>query len=606
MNIPAILDAIKKTGAQAVHPGYGFLSEKAHFAEELEKRGIAFIGPTSSAIHAMGDKIESKKLATKAKVHVIPGKLTDVERVEDAIAMAREITYPVMIKASAGGGGKGMRIAWNDQEFVENFKMAKDEAAAVFGDDRVLIEKYIDNPRHIEIQVLSDGKGNTIYVNERECSIQRRNQKVLEEAPSSFIDPETRKAMGQQACQLADAVGYRSAGTCEFLVDSNKYFYFLEMNTRLQVEHPISEYISGIDLVEWMIRIAAGEKLTVKQSDIGINGWAMEARVYAEDPLRNFLPSIGYLDKYQEPDTKDGSVRVDAGVEEGGEISIHYDPLISKLITHGKTREESIEKLKKALDTYVIRGVNHNVPFLRSVLENNRYVSGNISTKFIPEEYPNGFKGHILNEQHTDELVSSSAVMNYLRKQRDFSISGKITDNVEYPQQQEYVIVADEKEYNIVISKLDNDNEFTVTINGKEHNVTVDWPVDTTLFHAVVDGKSVTLQVMINTTLGFKLQHYGSQYDVLVQTPLQHKLAKFMPVKEKVDTSKFISSPMPGRIISVGKVAGDKVVLGEGLVVMEAMKMRNILRAERDGIIKKVNVKEGDNVPVDTVLIEFE
>jgi len=601
--IDRVIKAAQLTGAQAIHPGYGFLSENNVFAEEVAKAGIAFVGPDHVAISALGDKIQSKILAKKAGVHIIPGELVEVTDIEVVLQMANQIGYPIMIKAAGGGGGKGMRIAWNDQEARDSFRITKQEAASAFGDDRILIEKFIDNPRHIEIQVLSDGKGNTLYLNERECSIQRRNQKVLEEAPSSFLDPQTRKAMGEQACALANTVGYRSAGTCEFLVDPKKNFYFLEMNTRLQVEHPVTEYTTGLDLVELMIRIAAGEKLSMQQKDVPLKGWAMEARVYAEDPVRNFLPSIGTIYKYVEPKSSDGTVRVDSGIREGDEISIHWDPLISKLVTYGKDRKEAIDKLAKALDSYIIRGVNHNVPFLRAVLEHPRYIKGDISTKFIPQEYPEGFKGIQLNPTQTEELVSSAAVLHFVRGSRDATVSGKLA-SFERPENRELTITVNDKEHNVVVEGAEG--YYKVKLDGKVQDVQTRWHPESTIFTAIINSKERTLQLVDTMSMGYQLQHYGTVFNVLVRGRKQAELAKFMPVKQAIDTSKMLQSPMPGKVISVAVQVGDKVNLGQEVLVLEAMKMQNILRASRDCTVKSIKVKKGDNVNVDQILVEFD
>eukprot|EP01027_Heterolobosea_sp_BB2_P013534 GEZU01019518.1.p1 GENE.GEZU01019518.1~~GEZU01019518.1.p1 ORF type:complete len:692 (-),score=254.09 GEZU01019518.1:116-2191(-) len=595
LNVDAIMKAIKQTGAQAVHPGYGFLSENANFADMLEKNNITFIGPSSYSIRAMGDKIESKKLAKAAGVNTIPGFLGEVNTEDDVVRIANEIGYPVMIKASAGGGGKGMRIAWNDQEAKEGFRLSKKEAAASFGDDRMLIEKFIDNPRHIEIQIIADTHGNTVYLPERECSIQRRNQKVIEEAPSTALDPETRKAMGEQAAALARAVQYKSAGTVEMLVDSKKNFYFLEMNTRLQVEHPITEYITKLDLVEEMLRAASGRPLSVKQSDVKIHGWATEARVYAEDPYRNFLPSIGTLKTYIEPSTESGEVRVDSGITEGSEISIYYDPMICKLITHGNTRDESIERMKAALDTYVIRGVNHNIPFLRSVLENKRYLSGNISTKFIPEEYPEGFSGFQLNAEQNKQLVASAAVIELMRAQRAYTITGRLPSSI-VPQHKDLVITVNEKDHQVHVSSDPATGKYTVKVDGEDVTMSPNWPVGNHIFTASAgQDKNVIVQVVKTKSNGYTLQFYGTQVQY-IQTP----------VPAVFDASKFVLSPMPGSIVSVNVKPGDKVIIGQEVAVVEAMKMQNVLRATRDGVVKAVFAKQGDTVAVEDKLVEFE
>lgn len=610
--IDKVLEAVKTSGAQAVHPGYGFLSENNHFVSALEAAGVTFIGPGSDAMTKMGDKIESKKIAKAAGVNVIPGFLGEVHNDEEVLKIAHEIGYPVMVKAAAGGGGKGMRIAWNDEELKMGFRLSKQEALSSFGDDRMLIEKFIDNPRHIEIQILSDGQGTTLYFNERECSIQRRNQKVLEEAPSPFLDEATRKAMGEQAVRLAEAVGYKSAGTVEMLVDSKRNFYFLEMNTRLQVEHPITEYITGHDLVEHMIRIAAGEKLKLKQSDIGINGWATEARVYAEDPTRNFLPSIGRLERYIEPDLEGGQVRIDGGVEEGSEISVYYDPLICKLVTHGKDRMESIQRMRRALDSYVIRGVTNNSAFLRAVMEHPRYVAGNLSTKFIAEEYPKGFSGHSFTEKQEKDLAASVVALHLARTIRNHSITGTIPSFKPQEEAELVVVVpphagsANSKDFRVTVKKTSSGAEVKFA-DGSVLNVAHQWAVDTPVFKSSINGDEVVIQLYAKpVALKYKILYFGSVYDVGVYTPLEHSLAPLMPIPQKLDTVNFLRSPMPGSIVSVAVKPGDKVVIGQELVVVEAMKMQNVLRSERDSIVKEVKVAKGKQVAVDEVLIEFE
>lgn len=622
LRMERVLKAAKDSGAQAVHPGFGFLSENATFAELLEKEGITFVGPSSFSIRAMGDKIESKKLAKNAGVNTIPGFLGEIQDEQEAVKIANEIGYPVMVKASAGGGGKGMRISWNDAETRENFRLCKREAKNSFGDDRMLIEKFIDNPRHVEIQVLGDSFGSVLYLPERECSIQRRNQKVIEEAPSMALDEVTRRAMGQQAARLAQAVKYKTAGTVEMLVDSNRNFYFLEMNTRLQVEHPITEYITGIDLVEQMFRVAAGKSLSFTQDQIKINGWATECRIYAEDPYRNFLPSIGQLTTYIEPDTTEGDVRVDSGIQEGSEISIYYDPMICKLVTHGPTRAESIKVMKYALDTYLIRGVNHNVPFLRSVLENKRYLEGKISTKFIPEEFPKGFDGFKLSQEQCTRLISASAVIEALCRMRDCTTSEAV-ENMEVRVNDDYVIgvsksaisnatdTVGEQEFHVEVAFLGNteedERELSVIIDGADPiRVRTDWNTTDPIFFGSIGGKRVIMQINKYKPLGYTLQYFGTLYDVSVKTVAEHHFSKFMPKPKVIDSSKLLVTPMPGSVVSVNVKPGDKVIIGQELCVVEAMKMQNVLRSERDGIVKEVVVKAGQNVAVEDVLIRFE
>uniref|UniRef100_A0A674E3F4 Propionyl-CoA carboxylase alpha chain, mitochondrial n=1 Tax=Salmo trutta TaxID=8032 RepID=A0A674E3F4_SALTR len=561
LNMDAIMDAIRKTGSQAVHPGYGFLSENKEFAKRLAAEDVVFIGPDTHAIHAMGDKIESKLLAKAANVNVIPG-FDGV--VEDAVKIAGEIGYPVMIKASAGGGGKGMRIAWNDDETREGFRLSSQEAASSFGDDRLLIEKFVDNPRHIEIQVLADKHGNALWLNERECSIQRRNQKVVEEAPSTFLDPETRRAMGEQAVQLAKAVQYSSAGTVEFLVDSNKNFYFLEMNTRLQVEHPITECITGLDLVQQMIRVAKGFPLLHKQEDIPINGWAIESRVYAEDPYKSFgLPSIGRLSQYQEPINLP-KVRVDSGIQEGSDISIYYDPMISKLVTYGATRAEALQRMEDALDNYVIRGVTHNIPLLREIITHPRFISGDITTNFLPEEYPEGFKGHQLTSEGRRELVATAAalyVSAQLRSQR-----------------------------------------FLVKVE-----VSGEWNLASALLPVTINRTPRVLQCLSRDAGGdITLQYLGTQFKVRVLSQLVSTLSAHMPEKVPEDTSSILRSPMPGSVVAVSVKPGDVVAEGQEICVIEAMKMQNSLIAAKAAKVKSVHCKAGETVGEGDLLVQLE
>eukprot|EP01133_Synstelium_polycarpum_P012823 gene12823-15051_t len=606
LNIDNIIEAIKKTGAQAVHPGYGFLSENSKFVAELEKIGVSFIGPGSYAMHALGDKIESKKIAKKAGVSVIPGFIGEVNGIEEVIKIANEIGYPVMVKASAGGGGKGMRIAWNDEDVKIGYRLSKQEAKSSFGDDRMLIEKYIDRGRHIEIQVLSDGE-TALYFPERECSIQRRNQKVIEEAPSPFLDDPTRRAMGEQAAALAHAVGYRSAGTVEFLVDSKKNFYFLEMNTRLQVEHPITEEITGQDLVEHMIRIAYGEKLRIAQEDLKIKGWAMESRVYAEDPYRNFLPSIGRIKKYIRPEGT--GVRIDGGIQEGGEISTYYDPLISKLITYGETRKSAITRMKKALDEYYIKGVNHNVPFLRDVMENETFLSGDFSTNFIPEEYPDGFQGYNFNPKQIEQLAVCATLLRYMDQYK--SLSNNTNAARAHP--------VEPDEYHVV--RIGNVRHFVgIEVNKEKHTIQfIDENNETVLKEVEMsvmeeDDEFIKLNIAGNihrfqihnrTAHSYTLQFHGSKVEIIVRTPEEDELFKYMPEKVSIDTSNSLLSPMPGAILTVAVKEGDKVIVGQELCVIEAMKMQNVLRAPRDCVIKSIKCKAGTNVAVDEVLIEF-
>lgn len=605
LNMDAIVAACEQTGAQAVHPGYGFLSENNQFAALLDKKGIRFIGPPASAINAMGDKIQSKKLAQAAKVNTIPGFLGEVSTEEDVLRISNEIGYPVMIKASAGGGGKGMRIARNDKEALEGFAISRAEAAASFGDDRMLIEKFVEEPRHIEIQVIGDKHGHTLYLPERECSIQRRNQKVLEEAPSTFITPEIRRAMGEQAVMLAKAVGYYSAGTVEMLVDKHRNFYFLEMNTRLQVEHPVTEMITGMDLVEQMIRVAADLPLSVTdQKAVKINGWAMEARVYAEDPARNFLPSIGTLKQYDEPVGE--GVRCDSGVSEGAEISVHYDPMICKLITHGKDRPQCVERLREALDGYVIGGVTHNIPFLREVLDHPRYVSGSFDTKFIEAEYPKGFHGHALTAPERQQLCRAAAVCEFLREESMYQLSKNMGGT---PMSKDTFVVS----IPTADASMGADRAtFTVSrdqkscgllVNGQP--LDVNWVPGTTMYRDSMDSNAVQI-LERHAGGGMKLRLKGSVYEVDVRRVDAAAFEKYMPVLEKPDMSKMLVSPMPGTVVSVLVHPGQSVVVGQEIVVVEAMKMRNVLRSAVDAKVKEVKVKGGQAVKVEQVLVEFE
>jgi len=602
--IDKIVEACKKTGADAVHPGYGFLSEKREFQEALAKAGIIFIGPDAEAIFAMGDKIESKKLAKQAGVSSVPGYLGVIKDAEEAVKIANDIGYPVMIKASAGGGGKGMRLSWNDQETREGFVSATNEAKSSFADDRVFIEKFIEHPRHIEIQVLGDAHGNVVYLGERECSIQRRHQKVIEEAPSPFLTPDVRKAMGEQAVALAKAVNYKSAGTVEFIVDVNRNFYFLEMNTRLQVEHPVTELVTGLDLVEWMIRVAAGEKLPFKQKDIKLEGWAMEARVYAEDPYRNFLPSIGRLTRYQEPQASE-HVRVDSGVGEGGEISIHYDPMIAKLCSYGADRKEAIAHMRRALDEYYIRGLNHNIPFLAALMGHPRFIKGNLSTGFIAEEYGAGFSAADLPPAEPALLAAVAAFVHRRYLEREATISGQLQGRG-VSLGDEFVVRFGDATHPLRLAP--DEGGFVATVGQKKFTLHSDWKIGQPLFRAEVKGakdmKSLVVQID-RTGIGYRLFHAGGQIDARVMSPRAAELAQLMPKKAPPDLSKFLLSPMPGLLVSVAVSEGQEVKAGEVLAVVEAMKMENSLRAERDGKVAKVHAAAGESLAVDQKILEF-
>ena len=598
----AILQVIKDTGADAVHPGYGFLSENAGFAQALDDAGVAFIGPGIRAIEAMGDKIESKKLAMAANVSTVPGHAEAMADGKAALEIARKIGFPVMLKASAGGGGKGMRIARSEEEVVEGFDAAVREAKSSFGDDRVFVEKFIEDPRHIEIQIIADKHGNTVYLGERECSIQRRHQKVIEEAPSPFLDEATRKAMGEQAVMLSKAVDYESAGTVEFIVDKDKNFYFLEMNTRLQVEHPVTEYITGMDLVEQMIRVAAGEKLAFVQGDIKLNGWAMESRVYAEDPLRGFLPSIGRLTRYQAPEESD-TVRVDTGVYEGGEISIHYDPMIAKLVTYGPDRDSAITAMQSALDAYYIRGVAHNIPFLSALMAHPRFIEGNLTTNFIAEEYPDGFS---LSDVSTNDLhmqASVAACMHRTHQERAAATSGRMPGH-ERTIPDEWVAVLNDRHMPLNITRAVGgfDVEFT---DGERREVRTAWRMGEAMFDASIDGDVTTVQVE-RLNVGYRVSHGGTQADVLMLSPRVSDLYTLMPEKVAADTSKQLLSPMPGLLLKVSVEAGQDVRAGDELAIIEAMKMENVMRAERDGTIKAVYNDVGDTLVVDQMILEFD
>ncbi len=612
--IDRIVKACKDTGAEAVHPGYGFLSENRAFQEALAKAKIIFIGPDAHAIQAMGDKIESKKLASKAKVSTVPGFMGVIKDVAHAKKIAKEVGYPVMMKASAGGGGKGMRIARNESEVQEGFERSQAEAKSSFGDDRMFIEKYIEQPRHVEIQVIADRHGNTLYLNERECSIQRRHQKVIEEAPSPFLDAKTRKAMGEQAVALAKAVKYVSAGTVEFIVDTKRNFYFLEMNTRLQVEHPVTELITGLDLVELMIRIANNEKLPFKQKDVKINGWALESRVYAEDPYRNFLPSTGRLVRYIPP-AENKNVRVDTGVQEGGEISVFYDPMIAKLCSWGKTRKEATAHMRKALDSYYIRGVSHNIPFLASVLGKKKFVDGQLSTNFIAEEYPNGFSDRDLPAAEPEPLLAVAALVHHAYVRRAAAISGQIPRHGRKVPS-DWVMAIDthadgEKEFPVTVTPdhdaIENGGGIAsgaIKIGKKIIKVSSDWIFTTPLFVGEVAGEFMTIQIE-RRGVGYRLSHAGSQIDVVVYTVREAELARLMPHKPPPDLSKFLLSPMPGLLVSLAVKEGQEVKAGETLAIVEAMKMQNVLKAERDGVVKKIYGEAGASLAVDEMILEF-
>ncbi|MGA0227884.1 MAG: acetyl-CoA carboxylase biotin carboxylase subunit [Paracoccaceae bacterium] len=604
--IDKVMQAIRQSGAEAVHPGYGFLSENSKFAEALDAEGVAFVGPPVGAIEKMGDKITSKKIAQEAGVSTVPGYMGLIEDAEEAVRISQEIGYPVMIKASAGGGGKGMRIAWNDTEAREGFQSSKNEAANSFGDDRIFIEKFVTQPRHIEIQVLADSHGNCIYLGERECSIQRRNQKVVEEAPSPFLDPATRKAMGEQACALAKAVGYTSAGTVEFIVDGEKNFYFLEMNTRLQVEHPVTELITGVDLVEQMIRVAHGEKLSIRQSDVKLNGWAIESRLYAEDPYRNFLPSIGRLSTYRPPaesSTETSVVRNDTGVFEGGEISMYYDPMIAKLCTWAPDRLGAIEHMRLALDRFEVEGIGHNLPFLSAVMDHPKFVKGDMTTAFIAEEYPDGFAGVILDEAALKSIAASCAAMNRVAEIRRTKVSGRL-DNHERKVGDDWVVTLQGISFRVKID-ADPKGSDVVFEDGVSLRVSGDWTPGKTLADMTVNGETLVMKIG-KISGGFRVRSRGADLKVHVRTPRQAELAGWMIEKLPPDTSRLLLCPMPGMIVKVDVAEGEEVQEGQALCTVEAMKMENILRAEKKCTISKINVSAGESLSVDDVIMEFE
>jgi len=600
--IDRVLEACKQTGAQAVHPGYGFLSENAAFCEALERAGIAFIGPKVHAIRSMGDKIASKKLALGAGVSTIPG-YTDVIRDADhARSIAKEIGYPVMIKASAGGGGKGLRVAWNDQETREGYQSCRNEAKNAFGDDRVFIEKFIEEPRHIEIQVLGDAHGNLVYLWERECSIQRRHQKVIEEAPSPFIDAATRKAMGEQAVALAAAVDYQSAGTVEFVVDAKRNFYFLEMNTRLQVEHPVTEMITGLDLVEQMIRVAAGEKLAFAQADIKLDGWAVEARINAEDPFRNFLPSTGRLVRYVPPKEKKGSVRVDTGVYEGGEVPMFYDSMIAKLIVHAATRREAIERMREALNGFYIRGVSHNISFLAAVLQHPRFETGRFNTGFIAEEYPTGFDA---TDAPHDDPALLAAIAAFARRRyidRAVKVSGQVPGHGRKVGGDWVVLIGAER-YPVAVEPTDMG--YRITHKDTVYDLRSDWKLGEPIFRGTCNGAPLLLQLE-RRGLRYRIFHWGTQVDAVVMTERAAELLALMPVKPPADMSRYLLSPMPGLLTEISVEVGQEVKAGEKLAAIEAMKMENVLKADRDCVVAAVLAKQGESVTVDQPILEFE
>ena len=599
--IERILEACAETGAEAVHPGYGFLSENAAFKEALDEAGISFIGPDRQAITSMGDKITSKKLAQEAGVNTIPGYAATIEGPDQAVEIAREIGYPVMLKASAGGGGKGMRVVRDDEECRDGFERATNEARSSFGDDRVFAEKFIEEPRHIEIQVMADSHGNVIYLGERECSIQRRHQKVIEEAPSPFLDETTRAAMGEQAVSLARAVDYRSAGTVEFIVDADRNFYFLEMNTRLQVEHPVTEFVTGLDLVEIMIRVAAGEKLPLTQEEVQLNGWSVEARVYAEDPFRNFMPSTGRLSRYLPPRESE-TVRVDTGIREGSEVSMFYDPMIAKLVTCGDDRAQAIDTMCDALDRYFIRGVSHNISFLNAIVAHPRFRAGQLSTNFIAEEYPDGFYASDVPRDDPDLAVAMAAAVHRRHLDRAVQLSGQLP-NRSRKMGSDWVVIVDRAHHPVSVSQIDGGYE--VVAAEKTYRIITDWELGNPLVQAEVNGTALCFQI---DDLGpaYRLFHRGAQTDAMVVTRATAALEERMLAKEPPDLSKFLLSPMPGLLVTLRVKEGDEVKAGEELAVVEAMKMENSLRADEDVAVARVMADEGDSLVVDQPILEFQ
>ena len=602
--IDKIVAACKQAKAEAVHPGYGFLSEREAFAEALKNAGIVFIGPNAKAIAAMGDKIESKKAAAAAKVSTVPGHMGIIADEKEAVKIADDIGYPIMIKASAGGGGKGMRIAYSKSEVAEGFARAKSEAKSSFGDDRVFIEKFITDPRHIEIQVLGDKHGNVIYLGERECSIQRRNQKVIEEAPSPLLDETTRKKMGEQAVALAKAVGYDSAGTVEFVAGQDKSFYFLEMNTRLQVEHPVTELVTGIDLVEQMIRVAAGEKLSIRQSDVKLNGWAVESRIYAEDPYRNFLPSTGRLTVYRPPAERveDGvTVRNDTGVYEGGEISLFYDPMIAKLVTHAPTRQQAIDAQADALDAFAIDGIRHNIPFLAALMAHPRWRAGKLSTGFIAEEFKEGFKGIPPQGEAGDILAAVAAAIDHVQGERKRRISGQINGRG-WSREKDRVVTLGNSVRRLAVER--EQDAISIQFEGKKVRALSQWKAGDLVWSGTVGDHAIAVQVR-PVPNGFDLAYRGVQTRAYVYTEREAAYAALMPERKLADTGKQVRCPMPGLVVSLAVKEGQDVKAGETVAVVEAMKMENVLRAEIDGTVKKIYAKKGDSLAVDAVILEF-
>lgn len=604
LNMDRIIRACRETGAEAIHPGYGFLSENPDFCELLEKEGLAFIGPPSEAIKAMGDKMTSKKIAARAGVNVIPGDEEIINDQDHAVEAARRIGYPVMLKASAGGGGKGIRIAYDDEQCREGFERCASEAQSYFGDGRILVEKFIEEPRHIEIQIMADAHGNIIYLGERECSIQRRHQKIIEEAPSPFIDDATRRAMGEQAVSLARAVDYVSAGTVEFIVDQDKNFYFLEMNTRLQVEHPVTEMITGLDLVELMIKVAAGEQLPLTQDEVVLQGSAIESRVYAENPFRDFLPSTGRLVQYRTPSTEPGRVRVDTGVYEGGEISVYYDPMISKLITWGEDRQSAINFMRDALDEYLIRGIKHNISFLAAIMAQPRFRAGRLSTNFIPQEYPQGFRYQDVVQTDPALPIVVISVMHRLFMDRAAKLTGQLAGH-ERRVLDEWVVIIDNEHHPVKVKPFQAKGEHRVEYDGEEYVINTDWCFCQPLFRGIINNHSYCLQVK-RRGIRYSVSLRGRRTNGFVMTPRAAELYRVMPVKKEADLSGCVLAPMPGLLVKLSVEQGQAVKEGEELAIIEAMKMENVLRSPQDGVVAKITAGLGDSLTVDQVILEFE
>ncbi|MHB8810681.1 MAG: acetyl-CoA carboxylase biotin carboxylase subunit [Desulfobulbaceae bacterium] len=604
LHMERIIQACRDTGAQAIHPGYGFLSESPEFRRRLEEEGIVFIGPPTEAITAMGDKLTSKQIAARAGVNTIPGHDGIIRDPAHAVDVARKIGYPVMLKASAGGGGKGIRIVFSDAECREGFERCASEARSYFADDRLLIEKYIEEPRHIEIQIIADGHGNILSLGERECSIQRRHQKIVEEAPSPFVDEATRRAMGEQAVALARAVSYQSAGTVEFIVDQERNFYFLEMNTRLQVEHPVTEMVTGLDLVELMIKVAAGERLPLSQVDVRLEGSAIETRIYAENPLRDFLPSTGRLVYYRPPSTEPGRVRVDTGVYEGGEISVYYDPMIAKLITWGEDRMSAINSMREALDEYLIRGIKHNISFLAAIMAHPRFQEGRLSTNFIAQEYPHGFRPQDVVQDNPALPIIVMSVMQRLYMDRAARLSGQLAGH-ERRVEDEWVVIIDNEYHPVQVRPFQARGEHHVEYRGQRYVIQTDWCFCQPLFRGTVNGETLCFQVK-RRGLRYAVTHGGRKTNGMVMTHRAAEMYRIMPKKKQADMSGFLLAPMPGLLVKLAVSPGQEVKYGEELAVIEAMKMENVLRSPRDGVVARIVAQLGDSLTVDQIILEFE